>query len=144
MVGERGDVPRLESFLAERRPRDVPGGRLQGRALRPRRVPAGDRVVEGALPARPRGRRGQAARVPRLEPAVANDRTLVYSKGAYVFHLLREQLGEEKFWSGLRSYTRRFMWKSVTTPEFQKAMEEATGADLGEFFRRFVYTAEGS
>jgi aminopeptidase N len=68
----------------------------------------------------------------------ANDRTIVYSKGAYVLHLLREQLGEEKFWSGLRAYTRRYMWKSVTTPDFQRAMEQATGTDLGDFFERWV------
>jgi aminopeptidase N len=74
----------------------------------------------------------------------ANDRTLVYQKGAYVAHLLREHLGEARFWSGLRHYTRAFMGRSVTTPEFQHAMEQGSGADLREFFERWVYTAERS
>ena len=74
-------------------------------------------------------------------PTVA-DRTIVYHKGAYVLHLLREQLGERRFWAGIRAYTRRYMGQSVTTPDFQRAMERATGANLGPFFRRWVYSAD--
>jgi aminopeptidase N len=73
----------------------------------------------------------------------ADDRVIVYSKGAYVLHLLREQLGERRFWDGLRAYTRTYMGQSVTTPEFQRAMERATGADLTGFFRQWVYSAGG-
>jgi aminopeptidase N len=72
----------------------------------------------------------------------AADRTIVYHKGAYVLHLLREQLGERRFWAGIRDYTRRYMGRSVTTPEFQRAMERASGADLDAFFRRWVYAAD--
>jgi aminopeptidase N len=73
----------------------------------------------------------------------ANDRALVYQKGAYVVHLLREHLGEARFWAGLRAYTRAFMGRSVTTLEFQRAMEQASGADLREFFERWVYGIRG-
>ena len=69
----------------------------------------------------------------------ANDRTLVYQKGAYVMHLLREHMGEARFWRGLRHYTRAFMGRSVTTPDFQRAMEQGSGADLRDFFERWVY-----
>ncbi len=34
------------------------------------------------------------------------DRILVYDKGAYVLHLLREEMGERAFWNGLRLFTR--------------------------------------
>ncbi len=71
----------------------------------------------------------------------ADDRALVYHKGAYVLHLLREQLGERRFWRGMRAYTRSYMGRSVTTVDFQKAMEQATGADLTAFFARWVYSA---
>ena len=73
----------------------------------------------------------------------ADDRTIVYSKGAYVLHLLREQLGDAPFWDGLRAYTRKHMSGSVTTPDFQKAMEETSRRDLSDFFRRWVYGADG-
>ena len=73
----------------------------------------------------------------------ADDRTIVYSKGAYVLHLLREHLGDAPFWDGLRAYTRRHMGGSVTTPDFQKAMEQTSRRDLSDFFRRWVYGADG-
>ena len=67
------------------------------------------------------------------------DRILVYDKGAYVLHLLREELGERDFWAGLRQYTRAHFGKSVTTPDFQKAMEQAGGKNLHDFFAKWVY-----
>jgi aminopeptidase N len=73
----------------------------------------------------------------------AEDRVLVYHKGAYVLHLLRERLGEHRFWEGIRDYTRAYMGKSVTTADFQKAMERASGADLTDFFNQWIYSADG-
>jgi len=73
----------------------------------------------------------------------ADDRAIVYHKGAYVLHLLRERLGEQRFWAGLRAYTRTFMGKSVTTADFQAAMEQSSGTDLSDFFRRWVYSTDG-
>ena len=65
-------------------------------------------------------------------------RTLVYDKGAYLLHVLREELGEHHFWAG-RQYTRLYFGKSVTTPDFQKAMESASGKNLTDFFAEWVY-----
>jgi aminopeptidase N len=73
----------------------------------------------------------------------ASDRVIVYHKGAYVLHLLREQLGDVRFWAGVRAYTRAQMGRSVTTADFQREMERASGADLSVFFRRWVYSADG-
>ena len=73
----------------------------------------------------------------------AADRTIVYHKGAYVLHLLREELGDDVFWRALRAYTRAFMGKSVATADFQQAMERASGVDLTAFFRRWVYSTGG-
>jgi len=69
----------------------------------------------------------------------AQDRTLVYDKGAYLLHLLREELGEQVFWKGIREYTRAYFGKAVTTADFQTAMEHASGKDLGPFFAKWVY-----
>ena len=80
---------------------------------------------------------------PDWEHPTADDRVIVYSKGAYVLHLLREELGERRFWEGMRAYTRTYMGQSVTTPDFQHAMERTSGADLTGFFRRWVYSAGG-
>ncbi len=67
------------------------------------------------------------------------DRRLVYDKGAYVLHLLREQLGDKLFWKGVKEYTRKYWGKSVETKDFQNAMEKASGKDLSKFFGEWVY-----
>ncbi|SDL25562.1 Peptidase family M1 [Catalinimonas alkaloidigena] len=69
----------------------------------------------------------------------ADDRTLVYNKGAYVLHLLRQELGDARFWKALRAYTQTYFGQSVTTVEFQRAMERASGRKLQAFFDRWVY-----
>lgn len=67
------------------------------------------------------------------------DRRLVYDKGAYVVHLLRQELGDRLFWKGLREYTRKFRGQSVTTADFQNSMEVSTGRNLSAFFGQWVY-----
>ena len=67
------------------------------------------------------------------------DRTLVYDKGAYVLHLLREEMGDRAFWNGLRLFTQRYFGKSVVTSDFTSAMEAANGKSLKEFFAKWVY-----
>jgi aminopeptidase N len=71
------------------------------------------------------------------------DRTLVYDKGAYVLHLLREEMGERAFWNGLRLFTQRHFGKSVVTDDFVAAMEEANGKSLKQFFAKWVYLRSG-
>jgi aminopeptidase N len=73
----------------------------------------------------------------------AEDRTLVYDKGAYVLHLLREEIGERDFWAGIRLYTRKYFGKSVTTADFQREMERASGKSLSPFFAKWVYLKTG-
>ena len=76
---------------------------------------------------------------PDWDHPTAADRTLVYDKGSYVLHLLREEMGEQAFWKGLRIFTRRHFRKSVVTSDFVAAMEEANGKSLKEFFAKRVY-----
>ncbi len=71
------------------------------------------------------------------------DRILVYDKGAYIMHLLREEIGERAFWNGLRLFTRRHFGKSVVTTDFTRAMEEAAGKSLQPFFMKWVYLQNG-
>ena len=73
----------------------------------------------------------------------ADDRAVVYKKGAYVLHRLRLELGEELFWRGLREYTQANDGRSVVTADFQQAMERAAGRSLQVFFDAWVYGAGG-
>ncbi|MGS7843731.1 M1 family aminopeptidase [Stenotrophomonas forensis] len=73
----------------------------------------------------------------------ADDRAVVYKKGAYVLHRLRQELGEEVFWRGLREYTQANDGRSVVTADFQQAMEHAAGRSLQAFFDAWVYGVGG-
>lgn len=104
--------------------------------------PAYDRAIAGfrAEYARVRDAGGDKPLVfPDWNRPSADDRTLVYQKGALVLHELRTLLGDAAFWPALRAYTRGAAGHSVTTPAFQRAIEAATGRDLAEFFDRWVY-----
>lgn len=68
-----------------------------------------------------------------------DDRNLVYFKGAYILHLLRQELGEEAFWGGIKYYTQTYYGKSVTTKDFQLAMEKSSKKSLDHFFKKWVY-----
>ncbi|MDY8137496.1 M1 family aminopeptidase [Aquimarina sp. 2201CG5-10] len=73
-----------------------------------------------------------------LNPS-GDDRNIVYFKGAYVLHLLRKELGEEAFWSAIKYYTQTYYGKSVTTKDFQLAMEKSSGRSLENFFKKWIY-----
>ena len=56
-----------------------------------------------------------------------------------MLHLLREELGEDLFWQGIKDYTQTFYGQSVTTQDFQGALEKSTGRNLGAFFEEWIY-----
>ena len=69
----------------------------------------------------------------------SDDRVLVYYKGAYVFHLLRQKLGNDIFWQALRKYTQTYYGKSVVSKDLQRIFEEVSHLDLKPFFDEWVY-----
>ena len=69
----------------------------------------------------------------------SDDRNLVYFKGAYVLHLLREKLGDEVFWKAIKFYSTKYFDMSVETTDFQKAIEESSGIQLDDFFNKWIY-----
>ncbi|UII23629.1 M1 family metallopeptidase [Fulvivirga ligni] len=68
-----------------------------------------------------------------------DDRNLVYFKGAYVLHLLREELGDDAFWAAIKSYSQQYYGKSVNTELFQQSIEKSSQRDLSEFFKQWIY-----
>ena len=75
---------------------------------------------------------------PAWDRPTADDRTVVYQKGALALHQLRERVGDDNFWKAIRLYTRRHVGQSVTTEALRLAFEEASGVDLREFFARVL------
>ena len=64
-----------------------------------------------------------------------------YSKGAWVLHMLRRELGDELFFKGVAHYVNVNRYKLVETPDLLRAMEESTGRNLHGFFHQWLYTA---
>lgn len=62
-----------------------------------------------------------------------------YQKGAWVLHMLRQKIGNEAFWKGLRLYYDRFQGKNALTEDLQAVMEEVSKQDLATFFRQWIY-----
>ncbi len=63
----------------------------------------------------------------------------VYAKGAVIMHLLRDYLGDEAFYRGLRKYVKDNAYKNVETQDLKKSYEEATGKNLYWFFDQWAY-----
>jgi len=67
---------------------------------------------------------------------------IVYNKAALALFMLQDILGAETFGAGLRSYYERHRFTAPRTGDFIKAMETASGRDLGSFFRGWFYSWE--
>jgi aminopeptidase N len=63
----------------------------------------------------------------------------IYQKGGWTLHMLRELIGDEAFWAGIRDYYARHQNGSATTADFRLAMEEATDRDLRGFFEQWLH-----
>jgi aminopeptidase N len=63
-----------------------------------------------------------------------------YQKGAWILHMLRNEVGNDAFIKGLRLFYERYYQSNVLTNDFQIVMEEASGKDLNKFFRQWLYT----
>ncbi len=72
-------------------------------------------------------------------PNGAVRRAIAYSKGALFMDVLRTRLGEERFWAGLREFTRANAGGVVDSRDFQVAMEAAAGEPLQDVFDAWVY-----
>ena len=65
----------------------------------------------------------------------------IYPKGASVLQSLRRELGDSTFWAGIQAYMKAHALASVTTDDFRRSMERASGRDLSAFFARWVHGA---
>lgn len=65
---------------------------------------------------------------------------LVYDKGAWVLHMLRHLVGEEKFWDIYLAYREAFYMSTARTEDFKAVCEQVSGQDLDWFFHQWIYT----
>lgn len=64
-----------------------------------------------------------------------------YQKAACVFHMLRNEVGDEAFFKSLKLYLEQNKFKSVEAASLRLAFEEVTGRDLAQFWNQWFYGA---
>jgi len=71
--------------------------------------------------------------------------TITYEKGAWVLHMLRRLMGDQKFFSLLAELRRRYEYKPISTEEFRRLAVQFLPAVPGDpnletFFGQWVYS----
>ncbi|HEX9637287.1 MAG TPA: M1 family aminopeptidase [Acidobacteriota bacterium] len=66
-----------------------------------------------------------------------------YIKGSLVLHLLRHILGDDDFFRALSDYLRRHEYGEVESNDLQRALEQASGRNLGWFFDDWIQGGGG-
>lgn len=64
----------------------------------------------------------------------------VYYRGALTLHALRREIGDEAFFTLLRTYQQQFAGSHATTAEFIEMAEEIGGRELDQFFFQWLYS----
>jgi aminopeptidase N len=64
--------------------------------------------------------------------------SVVFDKGAMVFHMLRWVIGDANFVKTLQAMAHQYAWKSITIPQFQKLAETESHQQLTYFFAQWV------
>jgi len=77
----------------------------------------------------------QASRLHEFTPEY---QSIVFQKGAMVFHMLRWVLGEDAFLKTLQTLVLDYAGKSVSIDEFEKLAEKVSNQDLRYFFAQWI------
>jgi hypothetical protein len=62
-----------------------------------------------------------------------------YDKGAMVFHMIRQRLGEAAFWNALRDIYRQRLFQKTSWADLQKAFEHRGQRSLQSFFDQWLH-----
>jgi len=82
---------------------------------------------------------GPAARTGDPGPGKLFSPPIVYERGALTLHALRLRVGDEVFFTILRTWTERFHNGNATTEDFIALAEEISGEQLDDFFQSWLF-----
>jgi len=76
-------------------------------------------------------------------PSQLNDqspayRSVIFYKGAYVYHMLRSTIGDDKFFSLIKNYYTNFHGKNAGIEDFEALADKAAGSNMRGFFGLWV------
>jgi aminopeptidase N len=95
--------------------------------------------------------KGQVLRFSRRRLAPIVDTTLpvstrllnknVYEKAGWVLHMLRHDMGDEKFRECVQTFYEKYKFKNALTEDFLEVVESVTGKEYDAFFRQWFHEA---
>jgi aminopeptidase N len=62
-----------------------------------------------------------------------------YQKGGWVLHMLRQKIGDDNFWAGIRNYYHEYQNNNALSDDLKRIMEQVSGQDLGIFFNQWLH-----
>jgi aminopeptidase N len=76
-------------------------------------------------------------------PAQLNDqspayRSVIFYKGAYVYHMLRSTIGDEKFFNLIKSYYSTYKGQNAGIDEFEALTDKIAGSNMRGFFGLWI------
>lgn len=101
-------------------------------------VPPGEVMAQGYDDGEVSGRMGGTVYA-EDESDPFDDTGAIYTKGAWVLHMLRRILGDEAFFEALKDYGRRYSFGNASTRDFQQVCEEHYGQSLDWFFQQWLF-----
>lgn len=66
------------------------------------------------------------------------DNSIGYQKAAFVFHLLRQEIGEEIFWRGVKTFVGRYRNQPADWDAIEAVFARESGRDLRWFFAQWI------
>lgn len=66
--------------------------------------------------------------------------TNAYQRGAWVLHMLRNEIGNENFWITIQTYYDKYKYSNATSANFMDIAQEVSGKDLTSFNRQWLQT----
>lgn len=61
-----------------------------------------------------------------------------YQKASWVLHMLRNEVGNESFWKGIKLYYNTYKNGNASTDDFIQIMEQTSGKNLNTFFNQWL------
>jgi peptidase M1-like protein len=71
----------------------------------------------------------------RVDPT---SRAIGYGKGAMVFQMIRNEIGDRAFFGALREICRERLYRSATWSDFKRAFSRSSGRDLSSFMKQWL------
>ncbi|WP_051609594.1 M1 family metallopeptidase [Terasakiella pusilla] len=62
-----------------------------------------------------------------------------YNKVAFIFHMLRREIGDDLFFASLQQFWQNYAFKTASWRDLEATFGQTSGQDLADFFQQWVY-----